>query len=239
MVALRRQRRMGAAVERLAAQERRPLAGDPQRHQHLAVERAVPHRVVAVIGQPDRVVRRDMDAMRPAEHAFAPGAQEIAGFVEDRDRVVAAVEGVDIVMAVDADRGAIAEHDVVRDLRPILLDLEAPLAAAEPFRHGFPPAIARRRVVGARFEGAIDAILNRLAEPSKTGRETRARRIYGAIVSRAGEQGAEGAMPRWLSGLCRGAVAIMAMLAGIAGAQAEGDLAAVARDAYIYTFPLY
>jgi hypothetical protein len=31
----------------------------------------------------------------------------------------------------------------------------------------------------------------------------------------------------------------MAMLAGIAGAYAEDDLAAIARDAYVYTFPLY
>jgi hypothetical protein len=80
-----------------------------------------------------------MDAMRPAEDALAPGAQEVAVLVEHRDRVVAAVEGVDIVMAVDADRGAIAEHDLVRDLRPVLVDLEAPLASAEPLRHGSLP----------------------------------------------------------------------------------------------------
>src|SRR5215469_9381638 len=48
--------------------------------------------------------------------------------------MVAAVEGVDVILAVDPDRRAIAEHDLVRDLRPALLDLERPLAAAE--RHG-------------------------------------------------------------------------------------------------------
>jgi hypothetical protein len=46
-------------------------------------------------------------------------------------------------------------------------------------------------------------------------------------------------MPRWLGRLCRSAVLIAAILAGIAGAHAEGDLTAVARDAYVYTFPLY
>ena len=56
-VALRRQGGVGAAVERLAAHEGLGLAGDAERHQHLAVERAFAHRVVAVIGQPDRVVR--------------------------------------------------------------------------------------------------------------------------------------------------------------------------------------
>ena len=66
--------------------------------------------------------------------------------ITDRDRVVAAVERVDVVMAVDPDRGAIAEHDLVRDLRPVLVDLENPVAAAEPLRHGYP----RRNCVAPR-----------------------------------------------------------------------------------------
>ena len=76
------------------------------------------HRVVAVVGQPDRVVRRDMDAVRPGEDPLAPGAQQIAVVVEHRDRMVAAVEGVDIVLPVDPDRGAIAEHDLVGEFWP-------------------------------------------------------------------------------------------------------------------------
>ena len=91
--------------------------------------------MVAVIGQPDRVVGRDMDAVRPAEDAFAPGAQQVAVFVEHRDRVVAAVEGVDVVVAVDADRGDIAEHDLVGDFGPVFVDLEGIGAVAEPNRH--------------------------------------------------------------------------------------------------------
>jgi hypothetical protein len=133
---------MGAAVERLAGHVGRRLAGNAERQQHLAVERAVPHGMVAVIGQPDRVVGRDMDAVRPGEDAFAPGAQQIARAVEHRDRVVAAVEGVDIVLAVDPDRGAVAEHDLVGDFRPGLVDLEHVVVAAEPNRrHGLPPLI--------------------------------------------------------------------------------------------------
>ena len=65
VVALRRQRGVGAAVERLAAHVRRRLAGDTEGQQHLAVERAMTHRVVGVVGQPDRVVGRDMDAVGP------------------------------------------------------------------------------------------------------------------------------------------------------------------------------
>ena len=54
--------------------------------------------------------------------------------------MVAAVEGVDIVVAVDADRGAIAEHDLVGDFRPVLVDLERVGAAAEPNRHRILPS---------------------------------------------------------------------------------------------------
>src|ERR1700693_3383771 len=99
-------------------------------------------RMVAVVGQPYRVVGRDMDPVRPAEHTLAPGAQQVAVLVEHRDRMVAAVEGVDIVVAVDPDSGAIAEHDLTRNLGPILVDLKGPFALAEPFRHGVPPAFA-------------------------------------------------------------------------------------------------
>src|SRR5215472_6889564 len=129
---------MRAVVERLAAHEGGRLARNADRQQHAAVERATAHRMVAIVRQPDRVVEGDMHAVRlamgPGKDAFAPGAQQIARVVEYRNRMVAAIEGVDVILAVDPDRGAIAEHDLVRDLRPALLDLERPLAAAE--RHG-------------------------------------------------------------------------------------------------------
>src|SRR6516225_1778562 len=53
--------------------------------------------------------------------------------------MVAAIEGVDVTLAVDPDRSAIAEHDLVRDFRPALLDLERPLAVAEHHRHRVSP----------------------------------------------------------------------------------------------------
>src|SRR3977135_3559569 len=126
---------MGAAVERLAAHIGGWLAGDAQGHQHAAGPCSTPRGVVAVIGQPDRVVGRDMNAVRPGEDALAPGAQQIAVLVEYRDRVVAAIEGVYIFLRVGSDRGATAEPDLVRDLRPVLVALEIPPAAAEPLRH--------------------------------------------------------------------------------------------------------
>jgi TolB-like protein/class 3 adenylate cyclase/lipoprotein NlpI len=142
-LALRRQRGMGAAVKRLAAHIGLGRARDAQGHQHPAVECAMPDRVVAVVGQPDRVVRREMDAVRPGEDAFAPGADEIAVAVEHRDRMRAAVEGIDPVMAVDADRGDIAQLDLVRKLCPIGANLEREPAAAELHRHQTLPRLHR------------------------------------------------------------------------------------------------
>src|SRR5215468_2016834 len=57
--------------------------------------------------------------------------------------MVAAIEGVDVILAVDPDRSAIAEHDLVRDFRPALLDLERPLAAAEHHGHRVSPDLDR------------------------------------------------------------------------------------------------
>ena len=120
-VALRRQRGVGAAVERLAAHIGRRLAGDADRQQHLAVEGALADRVVAVVGQPDRLVRRHVDAVRPREDALAPGAQQVAVAVEHEHRVLAAVEGVDVVVLVDADRRDIGvELHAGRQFRPIV-----------------------------------------------------------------------------------------------------------------------
>ena len=48
-----------------------------------------------------------MNAVRPVKHPFAPGAQQIAFGIEDRDRMLAAIEGVDPILPVDADRGAV------------------------------------------------------------------------------------------------------------------------------------
>src|SRR5207302_10264280 len=92
------------------------------------------------------------------------------------------------------------------------------------------PILHAHRIVGDRLKARLEAILNRLPEPSKTGRrDASAAELWGLVI-RAGEQGAEGAMPRWLSRLRRGPVVMAAILAVAAGAPAEDDLAAVARD---------
>ena len=128
---------MGAAVERLAAHIGRRLAGDADRQQHLAVERALADRVVAVIGQPDRVVRRHEDAVRAQEHALAPAPQEIALAVEHAHRMLAAVEGIDVVVFVDPDRRDIGvEFHAGRQFGPAIIYLVAVTVRPQYDRHG-------------------------------------------------------------------------------------------------------
>ena len=119
-IALRGQRGVRAAMERLAAHVGPRAPGMPMRQEHLAVERAVADGVVAVVGQPQRVVGRHVDAVRAVEDALAPGAQEVALAVEDDHRVRAAVERVDPVLPVHPDRGHVrVELPPGRQLRPV------------------------------------------------------------------------------------------------------------------------
>jgi hypothetical protein len=78
--------------------------------------------------------------VRPQENALAPGAQEIAVAVEHAHRVGAAIEGVDIVVFVDADRRDIGVELVARrQFGPALGDLVAVAVRAQYDRHGASP----------------------------------------------------------------------------------------------------
>ena len=127
---------MGAAVEGLAAEERRRFAGNADLEQHLAVERALAHGVVAVVGAIDGVVWPHVDAVRAMESALAPRFDEVALAVEHDHRVLAAVEDVDAVLAVDADGSRIAELPTIRQLGPILGRLVGELSLAQDHSHG-------------------------------------------------------------------------------------------------------
>src|SRR5580704_15759958 len=105
----------------------------------MAVERAVPDRVVAVVGQPQGVVGRHVDAVRTVKYPFAPGAQEVAVVVEDHHRVATAVERVHAVLPVHPDRGHVGvELPPRRQLRPPVVDLVAIGARAQDHRHHAP-----------------------------------------------------------------------------------------------------
>ena len=126
---------MGAAIERLVAHVAAGTPGNPDRQQDLAVERALADRVVAVVGAVEQLIRPDMDAVGALEHALAPGPQEVAVAVEHDHRVFAAVEDIDVVVAVDAHRADLLQAPSVGQLAPALLDPIAVLAAAQNDGH--------------------------------------------------------------------------------------------------------
>src|SRR5215471_11140935 len=130
-----RERSMRTAVERFTAHILGGLAGHADLEQHLAVERAFADKMPTVVSQIDRIVRPHMDAMRPRVLPFAPGTQEIAVAVEHHDRVLAPIEGKDIVLAVDADCSNLFERPALRQLRPILNDVILEVASADNLCH--------------------------------------------------------------------------------------------------------
>jgi hypothetical protein len=123
-------------MEGLAAHVGLRLAGDAEGQQHLAVEGAVPDRVVAVVGQPQGLVGRHVDAVGAMEHALAPGAQEVAVAIQHDHRVLAPIERVDAILLVDAHRGDVGvEFLPRRQLCPAVDDLVSIGARAQDDRH--------------------------------------------------------------------------------------------------------
>jgi hypothetical protein len=90
-------------MERFAAHKRSRLAGNAEFEQHLAVERHFAHEMAGIVGQKHRIVRRHVNAMGARILPLAPGAQKIAGAVENHHWVLAAVEHIDIIVFVDPD----------------------------------------------------------------------------------------------------------------------------------------
>src|SRR5215467_9060348 len=121
------------------AHEGRRLAGnsngelDPSRGGTLA------HGVIAVVGAIERVGCIDVEPVRAAEHTLAPGAQEISLAVEHHHGMLSAVENVNLVLAVDCDRGDVLERPAVRQFRPVLHHPIAMLTTAQNYRHSCPP----------------------------------------------------------------------------------------------------
>src|SRR5688572_31985305 len=109
---------MRAAVERLAALIRRRLSRNPNGHEYPAVQCALAHRVVAVVGEKDRVVRPDGRAVRPFEDAVAPGAQKIAVPIEHDDRMFSAREAVNLIFVIHGYGGDFMKRPIVRQLAP-------------------------------------------------------------------------------------------------------------------------
>src|SRR5687767_5800829 len=77
------------------------LIGAPEGHEQLAIEGKFLDGMEPVIHEVDRLIRADVDAMRPiTELSLAEGAQEIAVPIEHAYRMLAAVKDVYIVAGV-------------------------------------------------------------------------------------------------------------------------------------------
>ena len=114
--------------------------GNADLQQYLAVQCAFAHGVVAVIGAIQRLVRADMQPVRPVEQVFAPGIQQVAVAVEHDHRVLAAIEDIDPVLRVDRHRRDILEGPAGRQFRPVGLHPVGVSAVADDpvlFRHRF------------------------------------------------------------------------------------------------------
>src|SRR5450631_2298204 len=111
---------MRATVERLAAHELRGLARSAEGQQDLAVQRALANRVIPVVGQEHGSVGRHVQTVRARKQTLTPGTQEIALAVEYHHRMVAAVEDVNIVLFVNADRPDLAHDHAGGNARPVI-----------------------------------------------------------------------------------------------------------------------
>ena len=109
---------MGAAVEGVAAHEWRRLAGDAQGEDDATVQIALAHRVVAVVGQIDAVVRPHGDAVGPWVGSLAPRTEEIAVLVKYDHRVLAPIENVNVVLGVHSNCSAFFERPTVGEDSP-------------------------------------------------------------------------------------------------------------------------
>src|SRR5437879_9170323 len=95
---------MGTAIERLATLIRRGFAGHADGHENFPVERALAHRVVAVISEEDRFVRTDGRAVSALENAVAPRAKKVAVAIKNNHRVLTARKAVNLVFVVHRNR---------------------------------------------------------------------------------------------------------------------------------------
>ena len=89
-------------------------------------------------GDPQVIVQ----AVRTVEYPFTPGAQEAAVAIEDDHRVRTAIEHVDIVVAIDADRTHVAVPPAGGQLPPALGNLIAKRAFTQNDAHALAPTLA-------------------------------------------------------------------------------------------------
>ena len=96
------------------------LVGIADGEEQLPVRGELTDGVVAVVGEPHRVVGRDCDPVGPDRHPLAPRPEESAVAVEDDNGVSAPIVDVDVVVPVDGDRGGLDEGPALGESPPAL-----------------------------------------------------------------------------------------------------------------------
>ena len=108
-----------------------------QSQQNVAVQRAFAHGMVAVVGAEDVAVGRHGNAVGAGKDALAPGLKEVAVLVEHNHRVVAAIEGVHVVVGVATHGGHLPEGITGGQLAPALLNFVGELTFSNS-NHWYP-----------------------------------------------------------------------------------------------------
>ena len=101
--------------------------------------------MVLVVGQEQAVVRGDVDAVRASDRPLTPRAQERAVAVEDDDRVLAAVEDVDVVLRVGGHAGHLDIAPAGRERAPVRIRPVSVVARADRIAHAIPSRASESR----------------------------------------------------------------------------------------------
>src|SRR6516162_4375613 len=158
-VPLRRHGGMSAAMKWLAAHVRCRPARNAQHQQDFSIGRALAHGMIAIIGEPDGIVRRHEDPMRARKHAFSERAQEIAFAVEHDHRMLAPIEDEEIVVPVHADPAYFLERPPRRELCPVLDRLVCVCALAN-YGHAALLIVASPKLVTEKKVRPVDRVSN-------------------------------------------------------------------------------
>src|SRR4029453_15595185 len=96
------------------------VSGSPSVKSSLPSGSELPNGVVQVVGEPHRPVGADRDAVRPAEDALAPRAKKIPVAIEHDDRMLAAIEEMNVVLGVHGAARRLHEKPCLGQAPPAL-----------------------------------------------------------------------------------------------------------------------
>ena len=112
---------------------RRPRRAELQ--QHTAPGGAFAHHMPTVVGQIQRVIDVNMQAVWTRILTLTPGAQKVAIPIKHDHRMRATVKNVDLIPTVGADRGNVTKLPAIGQFRPVFDHLVTMLTSAQNDGH--------------------------------------------------------------------------------------------------------